>query len=64
MGQIDCGRRSGRSIERLSQETVKTANLVIRDGQELWYLVQGGSPRASIFSRIGRGPHCTPEARC
>jgi len=62
MGQIDLRQAVRPILERLSQETGETANLVIRDGREALYLDKAESPRSlRIFSRIGRRAplHCT-----
>jgi len=55
LGQMDI-RRVGRPVlERLSQETGETANLVILDRREALYLDKVESPQSlRIFSRIGR----------
>jgi DNA-binding IclR family transcriptional regulator len=62
IGQIDLRQAVRPILERLSQETGETANLVIRDGREALYLDKAESPRSlRIFSRIGRRAplHCT-----
>jgi DNA-binding IclR family transcriptional regulator len=62
MGQIDLRQAVRPILERLSQETGETANLVIRDGREALYLDKAESPQSlRIFSRIGRRAplHCT-----
>ena len=62
IGQIDLRQAVRPILERLSQETGETANLVIRDGREALYLDKAESSRSlRIFSRIGRRAplHCT-----
>jgi IclR family acetate operon transcriptional repressor len=62
IGQIDLRQAIRPILERLSQATGETANLVIRDGREALYLDKVESPRSlRIFSRIGRRAplHCT-----
>ncbi|MEI8190123.1 MAG: IclR family transcriptional regulator, partial [candidate division NC10 bacterium] len=62
LGQLDLRRAIRPILERLSQETGETANLVILDGREVLYLDKVESPQSlRIFSRIGRRAplHCT-----
>jgi IclR family KDG regulon transcriptional repressor len=62
LGQMDLRRVVRPVLERLSQETGETANLVILDRREALYLDKVESPQSlRIFSRIGhRAPlHCT-----
>ena len=62
LGQMDLRLVARPFLERLSEETGETANLVIRDGQEALYLDKVESPQSlRIFSRIGRRAplHCT-----
>jgi IclR family acetate operon transcriptional repressor len=62
LGQMDLRRLVRPVLERLSQETGETVNLVILDRQEALYLDKVESPQSlRIFSRIGhRAPvHCT-----
>lgn len=62
LGQMDLRQVVRPVLERLSQETGETANLVILDRREALYLDKVESPQSlRIFSRIGhRAPlHCT-----
>jgi IclR family acetate operon transcriptional repressor len=62
LGQMDLRRVVRPVLERLSQETGETANLVILDRREALYLDKVESPQSlRIFSRIGRRAplHCT-----
>ncbi len=62
LGQMDLRLVARPFLERLSEETGETANLVILDGQEALYLDKVESPQSlRIFSRIGRRAplHCT-----
>jgi len=62
LGQMDLRRVVRPVLERLSQESGETANLVILDGREALYLDKVESPQSlRIFSRIGRRAplHCT-----
>jgi DNA-binding IclR family transcriptional regulator len=62
LGQMDIRRIVRPVLERLSQETGETANLVILDRREALYLDKVESPQSlRIFSRIGRRAplHCT-----
>src|SRR5574341_657042 len=62
LGQMDLRRIARPVLERLSQETGETANLVILDGRDALYLDKVESPKSlRIFSRIGRRAplHCT-----
>jgi DNA-binding IclR family transcriptional regulator len=62
LGQMDLRRIVRPVLERLSHETGETANLVILDGHEAFYLDKVESPQSlRIFSRIGRRApmHCT-----
>ena len=62
LGQMDLRLVVRPFLERLSQTTGETANLVILDGQEALYLDKVESPQSlRIFSRIGRRAplHCT-----
>ena len=55
LGQMDIRRVARPVLERLSQETGETANLVILDRREALYLDKVESPQSlRIFSRIGR----------
>ncbi len=55
LGQTDLGRVVRPALERVSQETGETANLVILDRREALYLDKVESPQSlRIFSRIGR----------
>ena len=55
LGQMDIRRVVRPVLERLSQETGETANLVILDRREALYLDKVESPQSlRIFSRIGR----------
>jgi IclR family acetate operon transcriptional repressor len=55
LGQMDLRRVVRPVLERLSQETGETANLVILDRREALYLDKVESPQSlRIFSRIGR----------
>ena len=55
LGQMDLRRVVRPVLERLSQQTGETANLVILDGREALYLDKVESPQSlRIFSRIGR----------
>jgi IclR family transcriptional regulator, KDG regulon repressor len=55
LGQMDLRRVVRPVLERLTQETGETANLVILDGREALYLDKVESPQSlRIFSRIGR----------
>src|SRR3990172_13370283 len=62
LSQMDLRRLVRPALERLSQETGETANLVILDRREALYLDKVESPQSlRIFSRIGRRAplHCT-----
>jgi DNA-binding IclR family transcriptional regulator len=62
LGQMDLRRVVRPVLERLTQETGETANLVILDRREALYLDKVESPQSlRIFSRIGRRAplHCT-----
>jgi DNA-binding IclR family transcriptional regulator len=62
LGQLDLRRVARPFLERLTQETGETANLVIQDGRAALYLDKVESPRSlRIFSHIGRRAplHCT-----
>lgn len=62
LGQMDLRLVVRPFLERLSQETGETANLVILEGREALYLDKVESPQSlRIFSRIGRRAplHCT-----
>lgn len=62
LGQMDLRHVVHPALERLSQETGETANLVILDGRDVLYLDKVESPQSlRFFSRIGhRAPlHCT-----
>ena len=62
LGQMDLRRVVRPVLERLSQKTGETANLVILDRREALYLDKVESPQSlRIFSRIGRRAplHCT-----
>jgi IclR family transcriptional regulator, KDG regulon repressor len=62
LGQLDLRRVAHPFLERLTQETGETANLVIQDGRAALYLDKVESPRSlRIFSHIGRRAplHCT-----
>jgi len=62
LGQLDLRRVAHPFLERLTQDTGETANLVIQDGHEALYLDKAESPQSlRIFSRIGRRAplHCT-----
>lgn len=62
LGQMDLRQMVRPVLERLSQETGETANLVILDRREALYLDKVESPQSlRIFSRIGRRAplHCT-----
>ena len=62
LGQLDLRRVARPYLERLTQATGETANLVIQDGRAALYLDKVESPRSlRIFSRIGRRAplHCT-----
>lgn len=62
LGQMDLRRAARPVLERLSQETGETTNLVILDGREALYLDKAeGHQTLRIFSRIGhRAPlYCT-----
>ncbi len=66
LGQTDLGRVVRPALERLSQETGETANLVILDRREALYLDKVESPQSlRIFSRIGRRAplHCTAAGK-
>lgn len=66
LGQIDLRHLVRPSLERLSQGTGETANLVILDGGEALYLDKVESPQSlRIFSRIGRRAplHCTAAGK-
>ena len=55
LGQMDLRRAVRPALERLSEETGETANLVILDRREALYLDKVESPQSlRIFSRIGR----------
>jgi len=66
LGQMDLRRIVRPILERLSHETGETANLVILDGREAFYLDKVESPQSlRIFSRIGRRAplHCTAAGK-
>lgn len=66
LGQMDLRRIVRPVLERLSHETGETANLVILDGREAFYLDKVESPQSlRIFSRIGRRAplHCTAAGK-
>jgi DNA-binding IclR family transcriptional regulator len=66
LGQLDLRRAIRPILERLSQETGETANLVILDGREVLYLDKVESRQSlRIFSRIGRRAplHCTAAGK-
>jgi IclR family KDG regulon transcriptional repressor len=62
LGQLDLRRVARPFLERLTQDTGETANLVIQEGRAALYLDKVESPRSlRIFSHIGRRAplHCT-----
>ena len=66
LGQMDLRRIVRPVLEQLSHETGETANLVILDGREAFYLDKVESPQSlRIFSRIGRRAplHCTAAGK-
>jgi IclR family acetate operon transcriptional repressor len=66
LGQMDLRRIVRPVLERLSHTTGETANLVILDGREAFYLDKVESPQSlRIFSRIGRRAplHCTAAGK-
>src|SRR5512139_4095791 len=66
LGQMDLRRIVRPLLERLSHETGETANVVILDGHEAFYLDKVESPQSlRIFSRIGRRAplHCTAAGK-
>lgn len=66
LGQMDLRRTVRPLLERLSRETGETANLVLLDGCEAFYLDKVESPQSlRIFSRIGRRAplHCTAAGK-
>ena len=66
LGQMDLRRIVRPVLERLSHTTEETANLVILDGREAFYLDKVESPQSlRIFSRIGRRAplHCTAAGK-
>ena len=66
LGQMDLRRIVRPILDRLSHETGETANLVILDGLEAFYLDKVESPQSlRIFSRIGRRAplHCTAAGK-
>jgi IclR family acetate operon transcriptional repressor len=66
LGQMDLRRLVRPILERLSQESGETTNLVILDRQEALYLDKVESPQSlRIFSRIGRRAplHCTAAGK-
>jgi DNA-binding IclR family transcriptional regulator len=66
LSQMDLRRVVRPILERLSHETGETANLVLLDGREAFYLDKVESPQSlRIFSRIGRRAplHCTAAGK-